>query len=914
MRLPLKWKFGLLMAGFVVTISLIIFINFRAAGNVEGELNEVQTHTFPLYSRVTSMQARFRTLSRLFEDAAVMGERGLLDRVAEEREMFLRELENLEKVLPEDSRGEVTLIRTLFNGYYDRASRLTDRLLIPENEDASDRGLSQLNDEETAALFQEVAQYKSQLEVDLANQVERGRSELTSTLSGTVQDVRSRSQRALAIGTASFLVLLIILIHLGRRITEPIVALSRVTTEVAAGHFDAKIEVPFQSNDEVGDLTKSFRAMTASLKQTTVSKSYVDDILRSMEDALIVTDPNWRIQTVNQAALQLLQEREETLLRRSLLDLLGNDGKGIKSSGSSAALPSIVRLGTTESSVRNLETTILDSTGREIPVLISGSVMTDALGRTVGIVCVAHDITLRKKGEEELRVAKDAAEQANQAKSSFLANMSHELRTPLNAILGYSEMLREEAQDLGQDDFIPDLTKIHSAGKHLLGLINDVLDLSKIEAGKMELYIEPVEMRQLVDDVAATVHPMVEKNGNHLEVVCPPEAGSASTDVTKVRQALLNLLSNASKFTKKGKITFSVARDTRLDKEWLTFSVQDSGIGMTEEQMGKLFQAFSQADASTTRKYGGTGLGLAISRKFCQMMGGDITVTSEPGKGSCFTILMPAQVVDPKKVTLQVEEEVASITVEGSSVLVIDDDPSVRDLVKRSLSKEGLSVITAANGEEGLELARKHRPDVITLDVQMPGMDGWEVLKALKSDPSLREIAVVMMTNIDEKSTGYSLGAAEYMTKPIDRDRLIDVLKKFRDKSSTRPVLVVEDDGAIREIVRRALSQEGLRVLEAANGREALERLEESPPSLILLDLMMPELDGFGFIDELRRREDWSKIPVVVLTAKDISIEERSRLSGYTTAVLLKTGQSQDALIREMRDLIQQATGSGVSA
>lgn len=915
MRLPLKWKFGLLMSGFVLTISLIILINFRTAGNVEGELNQVQSHTFPLYARVTSMQTRFRTLSRMFEDAAVMGERGLLDRVAEEREVFLQELADLEGLLPQDSRGDVSLIRTRFNDYYDRASRLTDRLLIPEDEDSSNQGLSQLNDEETAALFQEVARYKSQLDADLANQVERGRTELTSTLSRTVQDVRSRSERAIAIGSASFLVLLIILVHLGRRITEPIVALSRFTTEVAAGHFDADMEVPFQSNDEVGDLTKSFRAMTASLKETTVSKSYVDDILKSMEDALIVTDVKWQIQTVNQAALGLLQESEENLLGRSLLDRLGSKLEAVRPSGSSGKPQrSIASLGTTESAVRNLETTVVDSTGREIPVLISGSVMTDARDRTVGLVCVAHDITARKKSEEDLRIAKEAAEQANQAKSSFLANMSHELRTPLNAILGYSEILREEAEDLGQEDFIPDLTKIHSAGKHLLGLINDVLDLSKIEAGKMELFIEPVEVRQLVDDVAATVLPLVEKNGNALEVDCPPEVGSASTDVTKIRQALLNLLSNASKFTKKGRITFSVAREARPDKEWLTFSVQDSGIGMTEAQMGKLFQAFSQADASTTRKYGGTGLGLAISRKFCQMMGGDITVTSSPGKGSSFTILMPAQVVDPKKLTLAADEEESAIAVDGSSVLIIDDDPSVRDLMKRSLSKEGVSVITAATGEEGLELARKHRPDVITLDVQMPGMDGWEVLKTLKSDPVLREIAVIMMTNIDEKSTGYSLGAAEYMTKPIDRDRLVEVLKKFRDKSSTRPVMVVEDDGAIREIVRRALAQEGLRVVEASNGREALERLEESAPSLILLDLMMPELDGFGFIEELRGREEWSRIPVVVLTAKDISAEERDRLQGCTTAVLMKTGQSQDVLIREMRDLIQQAVGSGVSA
>ncbi|MGH9322958.1 MAG: ATP-binding protein, partial [Vicinamibacteria bacterium] len=729
MRLPLKWKFGLLMAGFVLTISLIILINFSTAGKVAAELNHVQERSFPQFSRVTSLQARFRTLSRLLEDTVVMGERSFLDRVEEERELFLLDLQNLERVLPEDSRGEVALIRSLFNDYYELGSRLADQLLLPEDEDAPAEGLSQLNDEEVSKLFQEVGQYKAQLEADLNTQVERGRSELTETLSRTVQDVRSRTQRALAIGTISFLVMLMLLIKFGRRVTEPIVALSHVTREVAAGKFDSKIEVPFRSNDEVGDLTDSFRAMTRSLKETTVSKSYVDDILKSMEDALIVTDSHWKIQTVNEAALALLKERESDLLGRSLLDLLGNEGKVVKPSGSSVDLPSIVTLGATRSSIRNLETTIVTRNGDEIPVLISGSVMTDAFQRTQGIVCVAHDITARKKAEEELRIAKEAAEQANQAKSSFLANMSHELRTPLNAILGYSEMLREDAEDVGQDDFVPDLTKIHSAGKHLLGLINDVLDLSKIEAGKMELYIEPVEVRQVVDDVASTVLPMVDKSGNHLVVECPPEVQTSNTDVTKLRQALLNLLSNASKFTKGGKISLSVIREKRKEREWLTFAVQDSGIGMNDEQLSKLFRAFSQADASTTRKYGGTGLGLAISRKFCQMMGGDITVTSEPGKGSCFRIDVPVNVVDPKRVTLHVTEELGQIAAEGSSVLVIDDDPSVRDVVKRSLVKEGLSVMTAASGEEGLELARKHHPDVITLDVQMPGMDGWEVLK-----------------------------------------------------------------------------------------------------------------------------------------------------------------------------------------
>ena len=237
---------------------------------------------------------------------------------------------------------------------------------------------------------------------------------------------------------------------------------------------------------------------------------------------------------------------------------------------------------------------------------------------------------------------------------------------------------------------------------------------------------------------------------------------------------------------------------------------------------------------------------------------------------------------------------------------MIDDDAAVRELVKRSLSKEGLDVMMASGGKDGLELARKYRPDVITLDVQMPGMDGWEVLKTLKADPELREIPVIMMTNIDEKSTGYALGAAEYMTKPVDRERLVAVLKKFRDNASTRPVLVVEDDSAVREVVRRALSQDGLKVLEATNGREALERVAQTVPSLILLDLMMPEMDGFAFIEELRSNDEWSRIPVVVLTAKDVTREEHARLQ-RSTMVLLKKSQSHNALIREIRALIQKA-------
>jgi signal transduction histidine kinase/CheY-like chemotaxis protein len=498
-------------------------------------------------------------------------------------------------------------------------------------------------------------------------------------------------------------------------------------------------------------------------------------------------------------------------------------------------------------------------------------------------------------------------EVASRYKSEFLANMSHELRTPLNAIIGYSEMLEEEAADLGQKTFIPDLQKINGAGKHLMSLISNILDLSKIEAGKMDLYLENFEIVPMIKEVIATVKPLIEKNANTLQLHYADGLGQMRSDVTKLRQMLFNLLSNASKFTERGTITLRVDRESANGSGWVSFSVSDTGIGMTPEQTSKLFQAFTQADTSTTRKYGGTGLGLAISQKFCHLMGGEITIESAVGQGSTFKVRLPAIVADSKAGVLPAEETAlttAQVSEGAPTVLVIDDDPTVHDLVQRFLSKEGLKMVAAKSGEEGIRLAKELHPAVITLDVLMPGMDGWAVLTELKADPALSEIPVIMLTIMDEKQMGYALGAADYLTKPIDWDRLVAILRRYECARPPCPLLVVEDDSVMRDMLRRRLEKEDWAVIEAENGRVALERMTERRPELILLDLMMPEMDGFQFLDEIRKHEDWHSIPVIVITAKELSAQDRQRLNGSVEKILQKGAYSREELIREVHDLV----------
>jgi len=507
----------------------------------------------------------------------------------------------------------------------------------------------------------------------------------------------------------------------------------------------------------------------------------------------------------------------------------------------------------------------------------------------------------------EVAAARDEAIRASQAKSDFLASMSHELRTPLNAIIGYSEILLEESDDLVRPELRPDLEKIRGAGKHLLGLINDILDLSKIEAGKMDLYIESIGIAELLADLGATVQPLMNKNDNAFAVRYDVDLGVAYTDQTKVRQILLNLLSNAAKFTKQGRITLSARLLTKGGHNCLEFEVSDTGIGMTTEQMANLYSAFSQADASTTRNYGGTGLGLAITKQFCGMLGGHIRVESELGKGSTFVVTLPAVCSLPDEVP-------PAERVEGTAgtVLVIDDERATHDLLDNELGAHGYRVLHAAGGREGLRLARDVRPDAITLDVIMPELDGWAVLRELKADAELRRIPVVLVTVLSDRQMGYALGAADFLTKPIDPEALLAVLERFHAGRSGTSVLVVDDDPMTRDMLRRILSKRGWSVVEAADGCGALSVLGRTRPEVVLLDLMMPGMDGFEVLDTMRRDAVWRDIPVIVVTAKDLTGDEVTWLHQHAEKVFQKGAYERSELVGVVHHMI--ATGAETGA
>jgi CheY-like chemotaxis protein len=467
-------------------------------------------------------------------------------------------------------------------------------------------------------------------------------------------------------------------------------------------------------------------------------------------------------------------------------------------------------------------------------------------------------------------------------------------------------MMMNNAARFGTDKALEPLRRVHRAGIHLLGLINQILDLSKIEAGKLELHPESVSILPLIDEVIGTARPLAEQNKNVLAVECPRDFPPIEADAMRLRQIILNLLSNACKFTKSGNIKLQVKMALHEGQNFVEIAVTDTGIGMTAEQMSRLFEEFSQADASTARQYGGTGLGLSITRRLCQMMGGDVRVASEPGKGSTFTVLLPfaaGRIPDAPAVRSE-----AAVTEPGRDyVLVIDDDETARDLISDYLAQAGFTVITAADGVEGLKRAKEYHPIAITLDVLMPDLDGWTVLAALRGDPELADIPTIMTTIVDEQRHGMTLGAVGYLTKPIDRDKLVDLISKYRVPFGPTRILVVEDDAVQRERIRSWLEPQNWSLIEADNGRVAINRLGECVPDIILLDLMMPEMDGFELVAEMQKHPAWSKIPVIVVTARELTAEDHARLNSGIEMVLRKEPFNPTTLIESIRQVVAKS-------
>ena len=513
------------------------------------------------------------------------------------------------------------------------------------------------------------------------------------------------------------------------------------------------------------------RLFTASRRQ----HQYFAELVQNSPVAIVTLDMAHNVSGCNPAFEGLYGYSEREVIGRNLDDLITDEmtrAEAVAYTTQALGLQTVRAIGRR----RRKDGTLVDVEVLGVPVVVDGE--------RVGMMGLYHDITA-------LLAARRDAETANEAKSRFLAGMSHELRTPLNAILGYSEMLQEDARAAGHDAYVPDLEKIRSAGRHLLTLINDVLDLSKVEAGKMELYLETFDVRGALDSVAATVVPLVEKNGNRLDIDVDGALGTAHADQTRLRQILLNLLSNASKFTEQGTIRLTARREAADGSDVLVFAVSDTGIGMTGDQLGRLFQAFTQAETSTSARYGGTGLGLAISRSFCEMMGGTIGVTSTVGVGTTFTVRLP--VVVPARPGAAV----APVAAGARTVLIVDDDARSRDLLTRMLEKAGFRVLAALDGHAGIALARAERPAVITLDVMMPGMDGWEVLAALKGDAATAEIPVIMVSVLDERQMGFALGASDYVTKPVDRQRLLAALDAHAGSGETLLAQVRHLAGAV---------------------------------------------------------------------------------------------------------------------
>jgi PAS domain S-box-containing protein len=620
-------------------------------------------------------------------------------------------------------------------------------------------------------------------------------------------------------------------------------------------------------------------------------------IINAAADAIISLDEQGRVCEFNHAAEEMFGIAKEDIIGHPLTPIIPPHLRDRHTAGLQHYLATGQRR---LPHWYNIELPGWKRDGGEFPLEISFSLL--EAGEQKFLTGVLREITERKRVEDELRQAREHAESATLAKSAFLANMSHELRTPMNAIIGFTRLVMRRTQDILPQRQYENLERILVSAEHLLNLINDILDLSKIEAGHMDLHPVCFPLAPLIDACLQTMGPIVQSKPIQFVKEVDPTLPLLYTDQIKVQQILVNLLSNAVKFTASGTVTIRA----RYQDEQLTIAVSDTGIGIPAEVLAHIFTEFRQVDSSSTRQYGGTGLGLSISRRLAQLLGGDITVQSVVGAGSTFTFTLPLR---DDSTTTAINLDVIPLPPERPDprapdkiILAIDDDPDVVYLLQENLAESGYSVIGATSGKEGLERARVLRPFAITLDILMPHKDGWQTLYELKSEVATRDIPIIVLSIVDNKALGYRLGACDYLLKPFSRDMILAAL--MRVPAPRHRLLVVDDDPQIIDMVRQFLDGEPYEVVAAADGRAALDAIAQQQPDIILLDLLMPRLDGFEVIEYLRQETPYRPLPIIVLTAKTLTPTERAVLDQSVRTVIQKRGLDRDLLITELKGLL----------
>ncbi len=808
-------------------------------------------------------------------------------RANEARAKLDRSLEALEDFAPEAA----ATVRDQTEAYYTTALKAADAY-TDGNRVLGNTRLAQARSASDA-----VDETLTRLVADLSSRADQTSKEATEA-------ARSALNRAIAACAVIVIAGALLTWRALRSIVVPMHAINTAITGLIRGNRD--VDLPPEGRDELGRMSQALRALRDSQEERRVleeeARAQRNTILTAIEtipDGFALFDAQDRLVLVNERFRHIFSHVADILepgtgfrqilelqVARGVVDTQGMDG---------------------EAWIRDKmdRHRVLDGSRQE--VRIGGAWIQVSKRKTPdgGTVSVYSDISDLKEKQSQLEAANEQAIAASSAKSQFLASMSHELRTPLNAIIGYSEMLSEDAQDMGLENATEDLEKIMSSGRHLLTLINDVLDLSKIEAGKMEVFAETFALRPLLEEVGSTVMPLVAKNGNELVLTIDLKDDIIETDKTKLRQNLFNLLSNAAKFTTNGRIELSVSRVRRAQTDCFSFAVRDNGIGMTPKQSEKLFQAFVQADQSTTRNFGGTGLGLAIAQQFTRMMGGQITVESKQGVGSTFSFEIPAA-FGSRDAAARAQDAAPGGSGLGR-ILIVDDEAASRAELARIVRSGGYDVLMAENAATGLRMARDHAPDAILLDIIMPERDGWSVLREIKSDPVLCETPVILATILADRDMGLVFGAVEHLTKPVEPETLIRTLESVagsRDKN----VLIVDDDAATRNLLRRILTREGWSVSEAADGKRALALLRTNRPTLMLLDIMMPNVDGFDVLKAVRAMDDLVDLPVIVLTSKDLTREEMGWLKTHAGEVISKGETGRSDLLDALKRHIQHAT------